>query len=167
MVEKLNLVSWMIRTTAFLLTVLAPSDITERRKLCKVVGLRCKLKFPFLALPSSAIAALPASVQLRLLMILARVNLFHAGTTLETGVFLTDVTVYMGAISTEHNSSELRVIRTNAHLVDSYFLNLTMPVQIKLCSLFPYICGTVPCRLDEIHFLVLLPWYSGLLGLSF
>ena len=31
-----------------------------------------------------------------------------------------------GALSTEHNSSELRVIETNAHRVDSYFLHLTM-----------------------------------------
>ena len=31
-----------------------------------------------------------------------------------------------GAISTEHSSSELRVIGTNAHRFDSYFLHLTM-----------------------------------------
>ena len=31
-----------------------------------------------------------------------------------------------GAISTEHSSSDLRVIRTNAHPVDSYFIPLTM-----------------------------------------
>ena len=32
----------------------------------------------------------------------------------------------LGAITKEHSSSELRVIGTNAHRVDSYFLHLTM-----------------------------------------
>ena len=32
----------------------------------------------------------------------------------------------VGAITTEHSSSELRVIRNNVHQVDYYFLDLTM-----------------------------------------
>ena len=34
-------------------------------------------------------------------------------------------TAQFGAISKEHSSSELRVIGTNAHRIDSYFLQLT------------------------------------------
>ena len=34
--------------------------------------------------------------------------------------------LYFGAISTEHFSSELRVIGTTARRVDSYFLHITM-----------------------------------------
>ena len=42
-----------------------------------------------------------------------------------------------GAISTEHSLSELRVIGTNAHWVDSYFFHYTMHSQLTLlCSPF-------------------------------
>ena len=33
---------------------------------------------------------------------------------------------YLGALKREHSSIELRVIWTNVHMVDSYFLHLTM-----------------------------------------
>ena len=39
---------------------------------------------------------------------------------------VTQLNYKVGAISTEHSSSELRVIRTNVRQVDSYFLHLTM-----------------------------------------
>ena len=41
--------------------------------------------------------------------------------------YLSPYITCVGAISTEHSSTELRVIGTNDHRVDSYFLHLTMP----------------------------------------
>ena len=41
-------------------------------------------------------------------------------------VFFLPMGNFTGAISTEHISSELRVIGTNVHRVDSYFLHLTI-----------------------------------------
>ena len=42
------------------------------------------------------------------------------------------LSINVGSISTEHSSSELRVIRTNAHQVDSYFLHFTMHTYLTL-----------------------------------
>ena len=46
----------------------------------------------------------------------------------------------IGAIATEHSSSELRVIGTNAHRVDSYFLHLSMHIQTNSSM---YVCSSV------------------------
>ena len=55
--------------------------LRDLRKLCTDIGVRCKQKISFLTpLPPYDIAAPPASILLRFVMILAQVNLFYAVT---------------------------------------------------------------------------------------
>ena len=66
-------------------------------------------------------------------LVVPPVHLVQAGRQVHHGQILyntlsgdTNDSINVGARSTKHGSSELRVIGNNAHLVDSYFLHLTM-----------------------------------------